>query len=260
MALTLAERGQALAAALDAGEGQLPADLVTEGRAVLQHATERAGLSAEHTVVALAGATGSGKSSLLNAVAGVDLAKIGVQRPTTAHALAAVWGPGAGPLLDWLDVRERRDMGPGVAARLRRRGAPASALANGLVLLDLPDHDSVAEEHRVRADRLVQRADLLVWVVDPQKYADAALHTRYLRGWAGHESVTVLVLNQADRLDAAATTAVLADLRRLAAADGLGDVRVMAASARTGVGIDELRGALGQAAARRQAAEERPAN
>ena len=172
-----------------------------------------------------------------------------------AHALAAVWGSGAGPLLDWLGVRDRHDMGPGVAARLRRRGA-ASAPATGLVLLDLPDHDSVVAEHRMRADRLVQRADLLVWVVDPQKYADAALHTGYLRTFAGHESVTVLVLNQADRLRTDEVQAVLADLRRLAAADGLGDVRTLAVSARTGQGIDELRGLLGQAAARRRAATE----
>lgn len=256
MALTLAERSTALAAVLDLGEGRLPADLVAGGRTVLQHAAERGGLSAEHTVVALAGATGTGKSSLLNALAGADLARTGVQRPTTAHALAAVWGPGAGPLLDWLEVRERHDMGPGVAARLRRRSG-SSAPATGLVLLDLPDQDSVVEEHRVRADRLVQRADLLVWVVDPQKYADAALHAGYLRHWAGHESVTVLVLNQADRLDAGQTAAVLADLRRLAAADGLRDVRVLAVSAKTGQGVDDLRGLLGQAATRRHAAAER---
>ncbi len=256
MGLTLADRGEALGAALDAGEGRLPGELVAEGRAVLQRAAERAGLSADHTVVALAGATGSGKSSVFNALAGADLATTGVRRPTTAHALAAVLGPGAGPLLDWLEVSDRRDMGPGVAARLRRRSA-ASAPASGLVLLDLPDHDSVVDEHRVRADRLVQRADLLVWVVDPQKYADAALHTGYLRGWGGHESVTVLVLNQADRLDAGQTSAVLADLRRLAADDGLRDVRALAVSATTGEGIDQLRGLLGEAAARRRAATDR---
>jgi len=256
VSLSLADRGDALAAALDAGEGRLPDDLVADGRAVLQRARERGGLSAEHTVVALAGATGSGKSSLLNALVGVDLARTGVQRPTTAQALAALWGAGAGPLLDWLEVRDRHEMGQG-SARFRRRASGAAGVVTGLVLLDLPDHDSVVAEHRVGADRLVRRADLLVWVVDPQKYADAALHTGYLRAWGGHEAVTLLVLNQADRLSPAEVDAVLADLRRLAAADGLGDVRVLAASAKTGQGIDELRALLGQAAARRQAATDR---
>nr|WP_051876357.1 hypothetical protein [Cellulosimicrobium sp. MM] len=95
------------------------------------------------------------------------------------------------------------------------------------MLLDLPDHDSVVVEHRVRAERLVERADLLVWVVDPQKYADAALHERYLRPLAGHGSVVVLVLNQVDRLTPADADACLADLRRLAAEDGLADARVL---------------------------------
>jgi len=272
---TLAERGQALAAALDAGQGRLPDELVGQGRTVLRHATQRGGLSAEHTVAALAGATGTGKSSLFNALAGADIAAVGVRRPTTIDVVAAVWGAGADPLLDWLDVSDRHHLdraavepveaGPGrawlrrfVAARVA--GGPPDGLPGGtagLVLLDLPDVDSVVAAHRLRADRLVQRADLLVWVVDPQKYADAALHTRYLRPWAGHESVTVLVLNQADRLDAAATDAVLADLRRLAAADGLRDVRTLAVSAVTGAGVDELRRVLAGAAARRRAATDR---
>ncbi len=255
VALSLQERGEALAAALDAGEGRLPPDLVIDSRAVLQRARERAGLSAEHTVVALAGATGSGKSSLLNALAGVDLARTGIHRPTTERALAAVWGGGAGPLLDWLEVRDRHDMGAGTPRR--RRATGASELVTGLVLLDLPDHDSVLEEHRIRADRLVQRGDLLVWVVDPQKYADAALHTRYLTPYAGHDAVTVVALNQVDRLDAATTAAVLADVRRLVAADGMPDARVVAVSARTGEGVDELRGFLAQAATRRRAAMDR---
>jgi len=267
MNLALEERCAALESALDAGDGRLPREVADRGRAVLAHVAARAGLSAEHTVVALAGATGSGKSSVFNALVGTPLAGTGVQRPTTAHALAAVWGAGAQPLLDWLGVQDRRDMGQGAGApaRLRhgagpgRRGrpVPANDIPTGLVLLDLPDHDSVVDEHRVRAERLVERADLLVWVVDPQKYADAALHERYLRPLARHADVTVLVLNQIDRLEADQTHAVLADLRRLAAQDGLDDVRALAVSARTGEGIDELRGLLGQAAARRHAATAR---
>ena len=277
MSIDLADRTAALESAVRAGDGRLDARLVADARDVVGRARERAGLSADHTVVALAGATGSGKSSVFNALAGSELATVGVQRPTTSHPLAAVWGPGgtgpAGPLLDWLEVSRRHEMGGpltsgdtaddgrpgGLRGLLRGGGRRASDLTSGLVLLDLPDHDSVVTEHRVRAERLVERADLLVWVVDPQKYADAALHERYLRPLAGHAAVVVLVLNQVDRLAPADAEACLADLRRLAAQDGLADARVLGVSARTGEGLDTLRGLLADAAARRRAANDRHA-
>jgi GTP-binding protein EngB required for normal cell division len=255
----LATRTAALERAADAGHGRLDPDVVAAARAVVERARERGGLSADHTVAALAGATGSGKSSVLNAVAGQDLAEPGVQRPTTAHALAAVWGDGAAELLDWLDVRRRHELEavePEPSGGLLRRRTPAG-ISTGLVLLDLPDHDSVVTEHRVRAERLVERADLLVWVVDPQKYADAALHERYLRPLAGRADVVVVALNQADRLAPDERSAVLADLKRLVADDGLGGARVLAVSARTGEGMDALRGLLADAARRREAATAR---
>ncbi|MBB2924927.1 GTPase [Cellulomonas cellasea] len=258
---------EALAEALDAGQGRLPQRVLDDADAVLAHARERAALSGEYTVVALAGATGSGKSSLLNAVAGADLAVPGVRRPTTGKALAAVWPAPAGEdpteapartdaedgaahaLLDWLEVDERHEVAGGAAS--------PSGVTTGLVLLDLPDHDSVETEHRVRAERLYGRVDLLVWVVDPQKYADAALHVRYLRPLAGHASVVVLVLNHADRLTPDERERCLADLRRLAAEDGLRDVPVLAVSARTGDGVPDLQALLAEAARRREAATER---
>ena len=70
----------------------------------------------------------------------------------------------------------------------------------GLLLLDLPDHDSVLAGATGSVNRLVSLADLMVWVLDPQKYADAAVHRRYLVPMAGHSSVISLVLNQADLL------------------------------------------------------------
>ena len=275
--IDLADRTSALETAVGAAEGRLDTGLLDGARAVAQRARERGGLSADHTVVALAGATGSGKSSVLNAVAGSDVATVGVRRPTTSHPVAAVWGDGAGPLLDWLEVRRRHEVAAPaaddaadepratsdarparLAGRARRRRAPRPAgVTTGLVLLDLPDHDSVVTEHRVRAERLVERADLLVWVVDPQKYADAALHERYLRPLAGRSEVVVVVLNQVDRLAADETEALLADLRRLVVADGLDGARVLALSARSGAGVDQLRGLLAEAAARREAATAR---
>ena len=167
-------------------------------------------------MVALAGATGSGKSSLLNALAG----EAGLRR--SAYAARRPRRPprwsgdadGAGPLLDWLEVPRRH------AARTDGGAGP-----DGLVLLDLPDFDSVRLAHRLEVDRLVELVDLLVWVLDPQKYADAALHDRYLRPLAGHADVMLVVLNQVDRLDPAAREACLADLRRLLDREGLAGTR-----------------------------------
>ena len=234
----LDDRLTALAEAAQAARGRLPDHVVERARTVAERAGERRGLSVEHTVVALAGATGGGKSSLFNLLTGARLAEVGVTRPTTATARAAVWdGAGAGPLLDWLGVAHRHEIA----------GEPS-----GLVLLDLPDHDSIEVSHRLEADRLVDLVDLLVWVVDPQKYADAALHERYLRQLARHGDVTLVVLNQVDRLAPSAVERCLADLRRLLDADGLSQAPVLGVSARIGAGVAELRAALVDRVARRR--------
>ena len=244
----VAQRLTALAAAVEVGAGRLPTDLLAEARGVLDRAGERLRLSGHHTVVALAGATGSGKSSLFNALVGAQVSPVGVRRPTTGRPLACVWGPeGAGPLLERLGVR-RRDTTTLPAAD----GRGASEL-DGLVLVDLPDHDSRDLTHRAQVDRLLELVDLFVWVVDPQKYADAVLHEAYLRPLAAHAAVTVVAFNQVDRVDVAQAGECLADLRRLLAADGLAAARVVVTSARTGEGIDELRSVLADAVRARAA-------
>jgi hypothetical protein len=98
--------------------------------------------------------------------------------------------------------------------------------------------------HRLEVDRLVGLVDLLVWVVDPQKYADEALHRGYLRPLVGHDEVMVVVLNQVDKLAEAEVETCLKDLRRLLDADGLTTVRILATSARYGDGVEELREVL----------------
>lgn len=238
----------ALDDALRLASGRLDPEAVEAAQALTIRAGERLRLSEEHTVAALAGATGSGKSSLFNALSGTELSRVGVTRPTTGSAHACVWGPAdAQPLLDWLEVPRRHQLAADA-------GDPA---LDGLVLLDLPDHDSTALSHRLEVDRLVELVDLLVWVLDPQKYADAAVHERYLKPLAGHSGVMLVVLNQLDRLPPPARQSCLLDLQRLLAAEGLGSVPVIGASARTGDGLAELRETLVQRVAARRAAVER---
>ncbi len=236
----VAAKAKAVETALEAGGDRLDPAARASAQAALARTAERLRLGGEHTVVALVGATGSGKSSLFNALTGMEMADVGARRPLTADPMACVWGDeDAGPLLDWLGVPESRRV-----ARESVLDADREAPLHGLVLLDLPDHDSTAVAHRLEVDRLVGLVDLLVWVVDPQKYADEALHSGYLRPLVGHDDVMLVVLNQVDRLAPADLETCLTDLRRLLDADGLTTVRIIAASAKRGDGVDELRALL----------------
>jgi len=108
-AATVAARLRALDRIVELGGGRLDDALLAPARELSRRAGERLRLSGTHTVVALAGATGSGKSSLFNALSGADISPVGVRRPTTSHAYACVWGvEGAAPLVEWLGVPRRQ--------------------------------------------------------------------------------------------------------------------------------------------------------
>ncbi|MFF9043188.1 YfjP family GTPase [Streptomyces parvulus] len=249
----LRSRLDALRELVGLSRARLDGDTLAEAGRVLDEAAARRRLSGQHTVVAIAGATGSGKSQLFNTLAGVTISETGVRRPTTAAPIACSWSDGAASLLDRL----------GIPGRLRRRPIQhpdSESPLRGLVLIDLPDHDSAAVQHREQVDRILELVDAVIWVVDPEKYADAILHERYLRPMAGHAEVTLVVLNQVDRLPGEAAEQVLDDLRRLLDEDGiaLGEhgepgATVLALSALTGEGIGELREVMGQFVAERQA-------
>ena len=252
--VSLSERLSALARLVQIGSARVgpdgfSADLLADAEALLARAGERLRLSAHHTIVVLAGGTGSGKSSLFNQLAGAQFSPAGVLRPVTREPHACVWGvEGAGPLLDWLGIEPRR------------RYARSSALEEGeraltgLLLVDLPDHDSVVTGGSSEVSRLVAQADLMVWVLDPQKYADAAVHSRYLVPMAGHSSVIAAALNQADLLTPEQAQDCVSDLRRLLDAEGLHDARVLLTSATSAAGVADLRRALIETVIARQAA------
>jgi GTP-binding protein EngB required for normal cell division len=257
----LPTRLAALESFVELGRGRVDEELLDDTGALLNRAGQRLMLSADHSVVALAGGTGSGKSSLFNAICGLELSPVAVRRPTTSDAHACVWGlEGAGPLLDWLGVDKRYRYARASALDRGGSGEPAAARGDslqGLVLLDLPDHDSIHTENREEADRFVAVADLLVWVLDPQKYADAALHRNYIVPYAQHAAVTLIVLNQIDVLQPEEIDECVADLRRLLEAEGLHDPHIVSTSAVTGAGVDGFRQVLVDTVAARRARTER---
>jgi GTPase Era involved in 16S rRNA processing len=247
-------RVDGLERAAAAARGRVDDAVVDDAEKVAARAASRLRLSADHTVVALAGATGSGKSSTFNALSGLELSAVGGRRPTTSWATACVWGKeGAEELLEWLGIPARHQ----VTRDSMLSAADEDAELRGVVLLDLPDHDSTEVSHHLEVERLVQLADMLVWVLDPQKYADAAIHDRFLKPLAGHRDVMLVVLNHIDTVPEDRRATMVADVRRLLEADGLAGVPVLPVSARHGWGIDELRGMVAERVAAKKVTRSR---
>lgn len=242
MAGDLEKRLEQMRELIDLTEGRVDAELTQRAQRVVAKVGARV-VMGEQTVVALAGPTGAGKSSLVNAITGLEMANPGVRRPMTSETLAVSFGPANTWLLDWLGVRRRYEIDAG---ELR-----------DLVLLDLPDHDSVELSHRAEVERLVKVVDQFIWVTDPQKYADASIHQRYLQPLAEHKDVITVVLNQIDRLRPEALEQVKQHLSSLLDRDGLRGVKIFAVSAQTSQGVDQLRRHLRAVAEAKSASAER---
>lgn len=207
-----------------------------EARAVARRLGRRAGFGGAVYVMALAGGTGVGKSSVLNALAGDSVSEVRALRPTTDRPLAWVAEQKRAEvdeLLDWLKVDQ-------VVVH-------ADRTLEDVAVLDLPDVDSVRREHRDLVDTLLPRIDAVTWVVDPEKYDDARVHD-YWRALAPHADRLRFVLNKADLLSEADREVVAEDLRRRLVADGIPRPIIAVVSAATGEGIDRLRSDLADVA------------
>ena len=211
-------------------------------RASLADAERRLGFPSDAYVLALVGGTGVGKSSLLNALAGSAVSPASVRRPTTSEPVA--WIPASeheslGPLLEWLDVREVREHG--------------SDGLRSVAILDLPDMDSVAADHRERVEALLPRVDAVAWVTDLEKYHDAVLHDAFLRTWVPRLDRQAVIVNKADRLAVDDRPRIRRDLERdlgerLTVSDQ-GQVPVLLTIAAPEPDLDELRSWLADGAA-----------
>ncbi|MDP9245677.1 MAG: 50S ribosome-binding GTPase, partial [Chloroflexota bacterium] len=241
--MTLADQLDALADAI-AAAGELGLD-ASAANATRDIARDRLRFPGSTYVLALAGGTGVGKSSLLNAIAGTNVSRVAARRPTTAEPVA--WIPRAArdelaPLLEWLGVRETHE-----------HDDPRAA---GVAVLDLPDLDSIVPEHRAKVDELLPRVDAVVWVADPEKYQDAVLHDDYMQRWMPRLERQVVVVNKSDRLGTEDAERIRRDLAQALPGDR-GAIEVISASAASGeAGIERLRAWIaGGADAKRIVAE-----
>ncbi len=139
-------------------------------------------------VVAFFGGTGVGKSSLLNRLAGEEIAKTGVERPTSREVTLFIHESiQLGSLPDELPVEQIR-----VARHHEQQW-------RHVAWIDMPDIDSIEQNNRLLVEQWLPHIDLLTYVISPERYRDH-------RGWrflqsqgAGHG--WVFVMNQWDRGD-----------------------------------------------------------
>jgi len=228
---SLVETLDLLDLAIGRARGVVPDDVLDGVATTAAHIRSRRGFLGDVLVLALAGGTGSGKSSILNALAGAEITSVSPLRPHTDRPLA--WVPGDAfvdirPLLDELGVEDRavNDQLP------------------GLVVVDLPDMDSIAEWHRHTVDQLLPRVDAVLWVFDPIKYHDPVLHAGFLGPLAAYHRQFIFVLNQMDTLDPDDRALVQSHLVSILQDDGYPAPRVIATAAapETGsqIGIEDL--------------------
>jgi len=133
-------------------------------------------------IVVLAGSTGAGKSTLVNSLLRAEVSAAGVLRPTTRQPVIA-FHPDDDELLAGHPVLE--------AVKIVRH----ASVPRGIALLDAPDLDSVLESNRDTAHRLLEAADLWLFVTTAARYGDA-LPWQVLAGAMERGASVAMVLNR----------------------------------------------------------------
>jgi tRNA U34 5-carboxymethylaminomethyl modifying GTPase MnmE/TrmE len=112
-------------------------------------------------IVALFGGTGVGKSSLLNRLAAEDIARVGVERPTS-HEITLY-------LHDDFPLASLPQELPTEKIRIHTHHDDRRRL---IAWLDMPDFDSTEQHNRELVEHWLPYIDWLVYVVTPERYQD----------------------------------------------------------------------------------------
>lgn len=146
-------------------------------------------------VVVVAGSTGAGKSTLVNSLVGTEVSQAGVLRPTTRRPVL-VHHPDDADLVREHPVTDAVDV------------VASEQVPRGIALMDAPDLDSVEAGNRRSAHRLLEAADLWLFVTTAARYGDA-LPWRVLGEATARGASVAMVLN---RVDPASLPTVRGDL------------------------------------------------
>jgi len=137
--------------------------------------------------IGLLGGTGVGKSTLMNALSGSEIASTSHRRPHTdkvliyRHVAANHLPPLSLGNVPWHEITHE-----------------ASTIKQ-ILLCDLPDFDSLTSEHHEQVLRFMEHLDILVWVTSPEKYADGRFY-ELLRMVPKAKQNFYFVLNKTDLL------------------------------------------------------------
>jgi energy-coupling factor transporter ATP-binding protein EcfA2 len=180
-------------------------------------------------LVVVAGPTGAGKSTLVNSLVRAPVSRTGVIRPTTrapvliCNPADEAWYLEGRPLSGLRPVRD----GSAEVGTVQIVSSPTVPL--GVALLDAPDVDSVAADDRELATRLLAAADVWLFVLTANRYADA-VPWQHLLTARDRGAVLVVVL---DRVPAYAGAEVHAHLSEMLAFAGLAQTPVFTVSETT---------------------------
>lgn len=150
------------------------------------------------------GGTGTGKSTLFNALCGQSLSDTGVERPKTRGPLAFTpRGSGLHERFPFPEMRIRSiDLASGGPPPFQGSPGELLCLEHGepaladLVLVDTPDLDSLEAQNRLMVEDLYLLSDLVIFVASEEKYADD-VPFQFLRRILEDGKVCAVVVNKA---------------------------------------------------------------
>ena len=137
-------------------------------------------------IVAFMGGTGVGKSSLLNRLAGQDIARAGIARPTSRevtlyhHQSISIDNLPKHLPLSKINISQHDDESN-----------------KNIVWIDMPDFDSIERTNKEMVFQWLPHIDVLIYVVSPERYKDEKAWRLLLAEGARH--AWLFVFNQWDR-------------------------------------------------------------